>query len=125
MYVFNMMWYMIRNNNIFQRDKYNNYKYLVYNMFQVVFLLTTILKAVEPSVLATPTTASDTLNPAMELFNRSHSAYSLTNGNYLIGLYEFNYEDARDTSPAGMSNNNNNDNNNNDNNNTINSDAEK
>ena len=85
MYVFNMMWYMIRNNNIFQRDKYNNYKYLVYNMFQVVFLLTTILKAVEPSVLATPTTASDTLNPAMELFNRSHSAYSLTNGNHLIG----------------------------------------
>jgi hypothetical protein len=89
-------------------------------MFQVVFLLTTILKAVEPSVLATPTTASDTLNPAMELFNRSHSAYSLTNGNYLIGLYEFNYEDARDTSPAGMSNNNNNDNNNNDNNNNDN-----
>ena len=62
-----MMWYMIRNNNIFQRDKYNNYKYLVYNMFQVVFLLT-ILKAVEPSVLATPTTASDTLNPAIGTF---------------------------------------------------------
>ena len=36
------------------------------------------------------------------MFNRSHSAYSLTKGNHLIGLYEFNTGDARDTSPAGV-----------------------
>ena len=68
----------------------------------LIFLFFLPFKPTEASVIAVPSTADGAVNNGMNLFNRSHSAYSLTNGNHLIGLYEFNTGDARDTSPAGV-----------------------
>ena len=88
--------------NIFQGRRRYVYNWsCVWRACHLIFLFFLPFKPTDASVIAAPSTADGAANNGVNLFNRSHSAYSLTKGNHLIGLYEFN-TGARDTSPAGV-----------------------
>eukprot|EP00505_MAST-04D_sp_SCG-Rhode-Island_P003958 Stramenopile-MAST_4_protein_3958 len=67
----------------------------------VIFLIFFVDGSSSQGVVPTPTTTTFK-GSSMQLFGKSHSAYTLLHGNNLVGLYEFTFGDARDTSPAGL-----------------------
>jgi len=71
------------------------------NYSAMLFIFALLIVRAKPDLGAASTTTTRG-GTHTDLYNESHSAFTLLRGDELVGLYEFNEGDGRDTSPVGF-----------------------